>query len=94
VRAGTAGYPWDMKFRRRKSRTARATALLGTYLKFQAASKAANAAKRAAMGTAAYQMARRTPVVKRLPLVAGAGVAAFIATRALRGSNDHTPAAA
>jgi hypothetical protein len=84
----------DMTFRRRKSRSARAVDLLGTYLKFKAASKAAKAAKKAAKGTAAYQVAKRTPVVKRLPLVAGAGIAAFIATRALRGGHGQTPATA
>jgi hypothetical protein len=75
--------------RRRKSRAARAVDLLGTYLKFKAATKAAKGARKAAKGTAAYQMAKRTPIVKRLPLVAGAGVAAFVATRALRGGHDH-----
>jgi hypothetical protein len=83
-----------MRFRRRKSRTARAVDLLGTYLKFKAASKAAKAARKAAKGTAAYQVAKRTPVVKRLPIVAGAGVAAFVAARVLRGGDDHPPATA
>jgi hypothetical protein len=83
-----------MTFRRRKSRAARVAGVLGTYLKFKAASKAAKGARKAAKGTAAYQVAKRTPVVKRLPLVAGAGIAAFIATRVLRGGHDHTPAPA
>ena len=61
--------------------------MLGTYVKFKAASKAAKAARKAAKGTAAYQVAKRTPIVKRLPIVAGAGVAAFIATRAVRGGD-------
>ena len=82
-----------MTFRRRKSRTSRAVDLLGTYLKFKAASKAAKAARKAAEGTAAYQVAKRTPVTKRLPLVAAAGIAAFIATRVLRSSHDHGGAA-
>jgi hypothetical protein len=83
-----------MRFRRRKSRTARAVDLLGTYLKFKAASKAAKAARKAAKGTAAYQVAKRTPIVKRLPIVAGAGVAAFVAARVLRGGDDHRSATA
>jgi len=58
--------------------------LLGSYVKFKAAKKAAKGAKKAAKGTAAYQVAKRTPLVKRLPLVAGAGVLAFVATRVLR----------
>jgi hypothetical protein len=74
-----------MTFRRRKSRATQVADVLGTYLKFKAASKAAKGARKAAKGTAAYQVAKRTPLVKRLPLVAGAGVAAFFATRKLRG---------
>jgi hypothetical protein len=78
-----------MTFRRRKSRTQQVGDLLATYLKFKAASKAAKGAKKAAKGTAAYQVAKRTPVVKRLPLVAGAGVAAaFVASRVLRHDDD------
>jgi hypothetical protein len=83
-----------MRFRRRKSRTARAVDVLGTYLKFKAASKAAKGARKAAKGTAAYQVAKRTPIVKRLPIVAGAGVAAFVAARVLRGGDDHSAATA
>ena len=67
---------------------------LGTFLKFKAASKAAKGAKKAAKGTAAYEVAKRTPVVKRLPIVAGAGIAAFAAVRALRGGHDGGPATA
>jgi hypothetical protein len=83
-----------MNLRRRKSRTARATDLLGSYVKLKAAGKAAKGARKAAKGTAAYKVAKRTPVVKRIPLVAGAGAAAFFAARAARGSGDGqtTPA--
>jgi hypothetical protein len=84
VRAWPVGYACDMRFSRRKSRMQQVTDLLATYLKFKAAAKAAKGAKKAAKGTAAYQAAKRTPVVKRLPLVAGAGVAAFVASRVLR----------
>jgi hypothetical protein len=73
-----------MTFRRRKSRSAQIADLLGSYLKLKAASKAAKGARKAAKGTAAYQVAKRTPIVKRLPLVAGAGAAAFAATRLIR----------
>ena len=83
-----------MRIRRRKSRRTQIADALGTYLKFKAASKAAKGARKAAKGTAAYQVAKRTPVVKRLPLVAGAGVAAFIATRVVRGGGDGSPAGA
>jgi hypothetical protein len=81
-----------MRFRRRKTRTAKVADLLATYLKLKAASKVAKGARKAATGTAAYQTATHTPLVKRIPLVAGAGVAAFFATRALRGRHDDSPA--
>ncbi len=81
-----------MNLRRRKSRSARATDFLGSYLKLKAARKAAKGARKAAKGTAAYQAAKRTPFVKRIPLLAGAAAAAFFAARALRGdSGDEQP---
>jgi len=88
VLAAPGGYALEMTFRRRKSRTAKAADMLGTYLKLKAASKAAKGARKAAKGTAAYQVAKRTPIVKRIPLVVGAGAAAFLATRVLRGGGD------
>jgi hypothetical protein len=83
-----------MTLRRRKSRKAQAADLVGSYLKLEAAGKAAKGAKKAAKGTAAYQVAKRTPLVRRLPLIAGAGVAAFFAAKALRGGGEQQPAAA
>jgi hypothetical protein len=81
-----------MTLRRNKSKKARAADALGTYLKFKTAGKAAKGAKKAAKGTAAYQVAKRTPVVKRVPLiVAGAAAAAFVALK-LRGGGGE-PAA-
>ena len=80
-----------MTFRRRKSRAARVGDVLATYLKFKAATKAAKGARKVAKGTAAYQVAKRTPFVKRIPLLAGAAVAAFFASKAVR--RDHTAAA-
>jgi hypothetical protein len=69
-----------MTLRRTKSKKARAADALGTYLKVKAAGKAAKGAKKAAKGTAAYQVAKRTPIVKRVPLVlAGAAAAVFVA---------------
>jgi hypothetical protein len=71
-----------MTLRRRKSRKAQAADLLGDYLKLKAAGKAAKGAKKAAKGTAAYQVAKRTPV-KRLPLIAaGAAATIFVAVKA------------
>jgi hypothetical protein len=81
-----------MTLRRNKSKKARAADALGTYLKFKAAGKAAKGAKKAAKGTAAYQVAKRTPVVKRVPLIiAGAAAAVFVALK-LRGGGGQ-PAA-
>jgi hypothetical protein len=78
-----------MSLRRNKSKKARAADALGTYLKFKAAGKAAKGAKKAAKGTAAYQVAKRTPVVKRVPLVlAGAAAAAFVALKARSGRDQ------
>jgi hypothetical protein len=73
-----------MTLRRRKSRSAQIADTLGSYLKLKAASKAAKGARKAAKGTAAYQVAQRRPLVKRLPLFAGAAAAAFAATRAVK----------
>jgi hypothetical protein len=81
-----------MTLRRNKSKKARAADALGTYLKVKAAGKAAKGAKKAAKGTAAYQVAKRTPVVKRVPLIiAGAAAAVFVALK-LRGGGGQ-PAA-
>ena len=78
-----------MTLRRKKSRKAQAADALGTYLKIKAAGKAAKGAKKAAKGTAAYQAAKRTPVVKRIPLIlAGAAAAAFVAVK-LRGGGGE-----
>jgi hypothetical protein len=82
-----------MTLRRKKSRKAQAADLLGNYLKFKAAGKAAKGAKKAAKGTAAYQVAKRTPVVRSVPLVlAGTAAAVFVAVKA-RGGGDETATA-
>lgn len=81
-----------MTLRRRKSRKSQAADVLGTYLKVKAAGKAAKGAKKAAKGTAAYQVAKRTPVVKRVPLIiAGAAAAMFVAFK-VRGGGGEQPA--
>jgi hypothetical protein len=82
-----------MTLRRKKSRKSQAADLLGTYLKVKTASKAAKGAKKAAKGTAAYQVAKRTPIVRRVPLVlAGAAAAAFVAIKARNGRNEAATA--
>jgi hypothetical protein len=84
-----------MALRRKKSKKNQVVDLLETYLKLQAARKAAKGAGKAAKGTAAYKVAKKTPVVRVIPLVAGAGVAAAVAAKKLRGNGDKaSPAAA
>jgi hypothetical protein len=82
-----------MTLRRKKSRKAQAADVLGSYLKLKTAGKAAKGAKKAAKGTAAYQVAKRTPAVRRVPLIlAGTAAAAFVAVKA-RGGGDGTATA-
>ena len=86
-----------MTLRRRKSRKAQAADVLGTYLKVKTAGKAAKGAKKAAKGTAVYQTAKRTPVLKRVPFIlAGAGIVAAVVTKVVRGGgeDDSSPAPA
>jgi hypothetical protein len=84
------GTPIDMNLRRRKSKPQQVADLLASYLKLKAVSKTAKGAKKAAKGTAAYKVAKRTPVVKRIPVVLGAGAAAFAAAKLLGGGGgDH-----
>jgi hypothetical protein len=93
VPSAPPGYAGDMTLRRKKSRKAQAADVLGSYLKLKAAGKAAKGAKKAAKGTAAYQVAKRTPVVKRVPLiVAGAAAAAFVALKARSGRDEAATA--
>ena len=83
-----------MTLRRRKSRKSQAVDVLGSYLKVKAAGKAAKGAKKAAKGTAAYQVAKRTPGVRKLPLIAAGAVAAvLVAVKATRRGGDQ-PASA
>ena len=77
-----------MALRRRKSKKSQVIDLLETYLKLQAAKKATKGARKAAKGTAVYQVAKRTPVVKRIPIIVGAVVAAAVVAVKLRSSGD------
>ena len=88
-----------MALRRRKSKKSQVVDLLEDYLKLQAAKKATKGAtkgaRKAAKGTAVYKVAKKTPVVKRIPLIAGIGVAAAVVAAKLRSSDDDSaPAAA
>ena len=83
-----------MNLRRRKSKQQQAADLLASYVKLKAVSKTAKGAKKAAKGTAAYQAAKRTPLVKRIPImvgaVAAAGAAAFAAVKLTGGGDDES----
>ena len=81
-----------MAFRRRKNRKSQVVSLLETYLKLQAAKKVTKGARKAAKGTAAYKVAKKTPVVKRIPIIAGIGVAAAVVAAKLRSSGDDSSA--
>jgi hypothetical protein len=88
-----------MALRRRKSKSRKDQVidLLETYIKLQAAKKATKGARKAAKGTAAYKVAKKTPVVKRIPIIAGAGVAAAAAVFAAKrasGGDSSAPAGA
>ena len=84
-----------MALRRKKTKKSQVVDLLETYLKLKAAQKAAKGAGKAAKGTAVYKVAKKKPAIRFLPLVAGAGVAAAVAAKKLRGGGDEaSPAAA
>ena len=90
-----------MALRRQKSRKDQVIDLLETYIKFQAAKKATKGAtkgaRKAAKGTAVYKVAKKTPVVKRIPIIAGVGLAALGAVVAIKrttGGDDSAPAPA
>jgi len=76
---------------RRKSKKSQAAELLETYLKFKAVQKTAKGAGKAAKGTAAYKVAKKTPVVRTVPAVLVAAVAAVLATKKLRSGSGRPP---
>jgi hypothetical protein len=87
-----------MALRKQKSRKQQVTDLAVDYLKLKTAGKAARGAgkgaRKAAKGTAVYKVAKKTPLVKRIPVVVGAGVAALVATKVVKGrGGDAQPAA-
>jgi len=83
-----------MTLRRRKSRKAQAADLLGSYVKVKAVGKAAKGAKKAAKGTAAYQVAKKTPLKKVSLIAAGAVATAIVAVKALNHGGEGEPASA
>ena len=78
-----------MALRKQKSRKQQVSDLAVDYLKLKTAGKAAKGAgkgaKKAAKGTAVYKVAKKTPFVKRVPVIIGAGVAAIVATKVVKG---------
>ena len=83
-----------MALRKQKSRKQQAAELAVDYLKIKTATKAAKGAKKAAKGTAVYKVAKKTPIVKRIPVIVGAGVAAVVATKVVKGRSGHEPSPA
>ncbi len=83
-----------MTLRRRKSRKSQAVDVLGSYLKVKAAGKAAKGAKKAAKGTAAYQVAKRAPGGRKVPLIAAGAVAALLVAFKATRRGDGEPATA
>lgn len=83
-----------MALRRQKSKKSQVVDLLETYLKLQAAKKATKGARKAAKGTAVYKVAKKTPIVKRIPIIAGAGIAAAVVASKLRSSGGDSSATA
>ena len=88
-----------MRLRRNRSRMSRITSALGTYLKFEAMTKALKAARKTAKGMAAYKatktVAKKAPTpVKALPVVAGVGAAGAAGAVAARRKRQHREPAA
>jgi hypothetical protein len=86
-----------MALRKRKSTPRQVADLAIDYLKLKTAGKAAKGAgkgaKKAAKGTAVYKVAKKTPLVKQIPVIAGAGIAALVATKLIRGRGEATQTA-
>ena len=87
-----------MALRKQKSRKQQVAELAVDYLKIKTATKAAKGgakgAKKAAKGTAVYKVSKKTPIVKRIPVIVGAGVAAVVATKVVKGRSGHEPSPA
>ena len=83
-----------MALRRQKSKKSQVVDLLETYLKLQAAKKATKGARKAAKGTAVYKVAKKTPIVRRIPIIVGTGIAAAVVATKLRSSGGDTSAPA
>ena len=84
-----------MALRKQKSRKQQVAELAVDYLKIKTATKVAKGgakgARKAAKGTAVYKVAKKTPIVKRIPVIVGAGVAAIVATKVVKGRGGGQP---
>ena len=83
-----------MAIRLQKSKKSQFVDLLETYLKLQAAKKATKGARKAAKGTAVYKVAKKTPIVRRIPIIVGTGIAAAVVATKLRSSGGDSSAPA
>ena len=83
-----------MALRRQKSKKSQVVDLLETYMKLQAAKKATKGARKAAKGTAVYKVAKKTPIVRRIPIIVGTGIAAAVVAAKLRSSGGDPSAPA
>jgi hypothetical protein len=72
-----------MTIRRRKSRPAQVADAVG---------KTAKDLTKTAKGTGTYKFFARSPLGRVIPIAAGAGVAAIVAIKALRGGDRGEPA--
>ena len=85
-----------MRLRKQKSRKDQVTDLAIDYLKLKAATKAekgaGKAGKKAAKGTAVYTVAKKALIVKRIPVLMSAGVAALVSVKVVKGRGDAHPA--
>ena len=81
--------------RKKKSRKQQVADTAVTYLKLKAATKAVKGAKKAAKETAVFTATKKSPGgLKKIPVVIGAGVAAIVATKVVRGRGHDEPATA
>ncbi|HEX6026550.1 MAG TPA: hypothetical protein VFZ00_31425 [Solirubrobacter sp.] len=80
--------------RKQKSRKQQVAELATDYLKLKAVTKTAKGATKAAKGTAVYKVATKTPIVRRIPVVLGAGLATFAAVKVARSRSGNEPAPA
>jgi hypothetical protein len=78
-----------MALRKQKSRKQQVAELAADYLKVKAVTKTAKGA-----GKGAKKVATKTPLVKRIPVVLGAGLATFAAVKFARSRGGGEPSTA